>query len=337
MSPKNVLITGGSGTIGRELLNLLEKDKRYKTTVLLRNTGKNKRFANRFKHIQFYFGDITDKETFELLKGNFDYAIHLAALIPPIADKYPLKTKKVNVVGTENVCWFLKQHSPNCFLLYSSSVAIYGDRLENPDIKTTDTLGEHPYDVYAQTKVEAEQIIKSSGLPYSIFRVSAVMGASNHKMSPLMFHMPLKTSIEIITPFDAAHSFYLALEKSQKLKNQIFNLGGGAQCRIKYKDLLALNFKLFGLGKLDYPTHCFAEKNFHCGNYMDGDDLEAILHFRTQDLQAYQEIVKNSISSTQRFFTRIFAPLIRFFIWKQSEPRKAYLTKNKNQIHRFFG
>ncbi|HLV42182.1 MAG TPA: hypothetical protein VKY37_07880, partial [Brumimicrobium sp.] len=63
-----------------------------------------------------------------------------------------------------------------------------------------------------------------------------------------------------------------------------FNLGVRESCRISYEDYLSRSFDVFGLGEVDFKQHSFAEKNFHCGYYAVGDELNDILDFRRDDL-----------------------------------------------------
>lgn len=165
---------------------------------------------------------------------DLDAVIHLAAIIPPLADEDPGLARKVNVEGTGLLIDHIERTSPGAFFLYSSSVSVYGDRVENPDIRVTDDLKISEGDEYGQTKLEAESIIQSSNLSWSVFRLAAIMG--NHKISRLMFHMPLETSLEICTPEDTARAFVHALSAQDRLEYRIFNLGGGKQCRSSYRE-----------------------------------------------------------------------------------------------------
>lgn len=112
-----------------------------------------------------------------------------------MADKLPDLAEKVNVSGTMNLIKALQKKSPSAFLLYSSSISIYGDRIETPYIKVTDELKPSFGDEYAKTKIKAEEIIKKSNLNWSIYRFAAIMSPLNIKLDPLLFHMPLKTSL----------------------------------------------------------------------------------------------------------------------------------------------
>ena len=106
--------------------------------------------------------------------------------------------------------------------MYSSSISVYGDRITNPHITTSDPINISFGDHYAKTKSKAESAIQNSALDWTIFRLTAIMGLNNHKISPLMFHMPLNTSIEICTPMDTARAYENGIEKrNEKKRKQI--------------------------------------------------------------------------------------------------------------------
>ncbi len=335
---KHILLTGGSGSIGREVLDqLFEKRDQYRITVFDKMSKAARRLFTKYKGvIRIIEGDISFYDQIEKATNKVDIVIHLAAIIPPLADDKPKLAERVNMQGTKNLVKALEKNSPNAFLLYSSSVAVYGDRLANPDIRVSDMLKASEGDAYATTKIAAESIIQESKLNWSIFRLAAIIGAKNHKMSKIMFHMPLETMIEICSPRDTARAFVHAIEKTDQLKSRIFNLGGGADFRIRYRDFLIMNFELYGLGKFNFPDDAFAQKNFHCGNYIDGDDLEDILHFRTGNIDIYKQDLQNVISPLQLWATKLVAPIVKNRILKLSEPLQAKKEGDVELIKRFF-
>jgi len=203
-------------------------------------------------------------------------------------------------------------------------------------INVGDPLNPSVGDEYAKTKIKAELAVQNCQLDWSIFRLSAIMGTDNHKISGLMFHMPLATSMEITTPKDTGRAFAKAIDKREMLSKRIFNLGGSEACRIDYHEFLSKSFSIFGLGKLDFPKNAFAKQNFHCGYYADGDDLEEILQFRRDNIESYFKEVKKSVSPLKRFFTRIFNWSVKKHLIRQSDPLKAIKFKDKNSIARYF-
>ena len=334
MTKKNILLTGASGTVGFEaLLQLIDKNI-YNVTVFDKETKQSSLKLLPYKdQVTIIFGDISDAKDLEPIK-DIDYVIHLAAIIPPVADDFPELAKKVNLIGTQNLVNQLEKHSPNAFLMYSSSISVYGDRILQPFIKVGDPLLPSEGDYYATTKIAAEEYIQKSKLDYTIFRLAAIMG--NHKISKLMFHQPLDTSLEIATPRDTARAFVNGIEKQNELSKRIFNLGGGEKCRASYEDFLQRSFTIFGLGKLNFPKHAFADKNFHCGYYADGDALEKVVHFRQDTIDDYFKMEADKVTSFQKFITSVFKTPIKWFLLKKSEPYQAYNDKDIVQMNHYF-
>ena len=332
-----ILLTGGSGAVGQNVLTEITKDKNLEIVAFdMKNKKSEKIFKPFLDRITVVYGDISKKEDLLSACKDIDCVIHLAAIIPPAADLYPDLAHKVNVVGTRNLIELLEEHSKNAFFLYASSVSVYGNRLKNPLINIGDPMSPSEGDEYAKTKILAEEAIENSKLDWSIFRLSAIMGAGNHKISGLMFHMPLATSMEITTPTDTGRAFAKAIYKREELSKRIFNLGGGEACRITYEEFLSTNFVIYGLGKLNFPEKAFATHNFHCGFYEDGDKLEEILHFRTDTMESYFEAVKKSVSPLKRFFAGLFRRDVKRMLLKKSDPMKAIKDQDKALINRYF-
>lgn len=333
---KKILLTGASGTIGFEVLKQLYKNKElYDITVFDVKSSKSKRKFNSYKdEINIVYGNIFNENDLNTIGAGQDIVIHLAAIIPPLADEKPKLSYLVNTVGTEKLIRSLEKQSPKAFFIYSSSISVYGDRLENPFINSNDNLKPSLGDEYAKTKIEAENIIQNCKLDWTIFRLAAIMGG--HKISKLMFHQPLKTSLEIATPVDTARAFVNAIEHQEQLSKKIFNLGGGENCRITYKDFLSRSFSIYGLGDVDFHPKSFAEKNFHCGFYDDGDILNNILHFRNDTLENYFENEKQKLSDFKTKFISIFKKPIKNYLQKQSEPLIAFNNQDKKWMDHFF-
>ena len=291
-----VLVTGGSGAVGTPLLQLLSLQDKYDVTVFdLANRKTRKAYLPYRDKIKVEYGDLTNVHQVESVCKNVDVVIHLGAIIPPMADENPDLAYRVNVEGTENLILSLERYSANAFFIYASSVSVYGDRLNNPQITTNDPLIPSYGDEYAKTKIEAEKLLMASSLNWSIFRLSAIFGINNLRVTGLMFHMPLGTPIEFTTPEDTARAFYHALEKQEVLNRKVFNLGGGETCRISYQQFLSRSFAISGLGQLNFPEKAFADKNFHCGYYADGDELEELLSFRRDSVSSYFSKLEQSM------------------------------------------
>ena len=331
----HVLLTGASGTVGIEVLKQLVEIDAVELTVFDKETSHAIKLFSPYKNrMNVIYGDLCNDADVQKIPDKIDVTIHLAAIIPPLADEMPDLTYRVNVLGTKEIIKILEIKSPNAFLLYSSSISVYGDRVLNPNITVNDPLNPSEGDFYGRTKIEAEELIKSCKLDWSIFRLAAIM--KNHKISKLMFHMPLSTSLEICTPKDTAKAFVEAIYKRKVLSKQVFNLGGGEKCRISYEKFLEKSFHLFGLGKLNFPLNTFAQHNFHCGILIDGDKLENILHFRNDTLETYFAETNRSIPFFTKLFSTLFRVIIKRILSKQSEPLKALKNNDKQLLKHFF-
>lgn len=334
---KRILLTGSTGSAGtatlKELYKLTDK---YDVTALAVDSKKNKKnTAQYLDKINVIYGDIRDDQTIDVITKNIDFVIHLAAIIPPLSDEKPDFAYQVNTVGTKKLINGLEKNSPDAFFLYTSSVSVYGDRVKEPYIKVTDSISPSERDGYALTKIETEKYLQNSKLDWTIFRLTAMMG--NHKMSKIMFHMPLVSGMELITPPRVAIAFVNALEKKEKLSKRIFNFAGGEKMRLTYKELLEGSFKAFGMGSVDFHEHAFAQQNFHCGYFLDSKELDDILHFQTEDLESYFKDLKKEINPFQRGITKPFSGIVKYFMQKQSEPLLAYKNKDEKEILHYFG
>lgn len=279
-------------------------------------------------------GDLTNLEDVKKIPSGINSVIHLAAIIPPLADTYPELARRVNVEGTRLLVNHLQSSSPEAFIIFSSSVSVYGDRVKTPDIYVTDPVNISEGDHYGQTKLDAETVIRNSSLKWTMFRLAAIM--KSHKISGLMFHMPLETTLEFATARDVAYALCKAAEVPDQLKFRTFNLGGGDSCCMSYREFLTRSFRIYGLGSLDFPQFAFATRNYHCGRMADGDELEAILHFRRDTAESYFQQVRHSVSGIQRFLTICLRPLIKFMLLRKSAPFRAFKSNNRNQLRHFF-
>lgn len=322
---KKILLTGAAGAIGYEILTkLVSHTEKYQITILVKNSFKHRKLTNKFKdQVEVIYGDIRNRETTDLIAKDKDIVFHLAAVIPPEADFKRQLAEEVNFGGTVNLIKSLEENSPDAFFLYSSSISVYGDRLENPWIKVGDELKPSPHDEYARTKIKAEKVIQNSKLNWSIFRLTAIMHP-RQKFDPLMFHMPLETKMEICTTSDTATAFINAIDKTPQLNKRIFNLSGGKNCRIQYSEFLKTCFNISGLGEKPFPTKAFALADFHCGYYEDSDDLNQILKFQNDTIDDYYKQFGNEMGKLKITLAKIFRFFIISFFLRQSEPYKKF-------------
>ncbi len=120
-------------------------------------------------------GDLLDAPALNAAMRGFrpDAVVHLAALhFIPDCEREPSRTLRINVEGTQNVlaAAALCETKPN--FVFASTAAVYdtSDRYHHEeDIPA-------PSEIYGITKLFGEQLVKASGLCYSIARLFNVYG-----------------------------------------------------------------------------------------------------------------------------------------------------------------
>lgn len=250
-----------------------------------------------------------------------DAVIHLGAMIPPAADQYPVYADYVNRGGTENLIAALERNAPSTRFIFASSVAIYGDRLDTPDIALDDQPNPNPGDHYAHQKLAAETALRASPLDWTIFRLTAIASPEKLKLDPLMFEMPLETRIEICTPEDVATALVRALE-CRETSREVFHLAGGERCRTSFGEYVAHTVEIMGLGKEFFPPQAFGPGPFHCGN-METARAQELLHFQNHSLDDYYRDVERRVR-WRRPLVRLLRAPIRALLLSKSPYWRAY-------------
>ena len=150
---KKILVTGGAGFIGSNLVDALLADKRIRFVRVLDNlsTGFKENIAQHFGHPKFEFleADIRDFDACLAACNNMDLISHHAALgSVPRSIQDPLTTHAVNISGTLNVFHAAKESGIKR-LVYAASSSTYGDSTALP--KLEQNIGK-PLSPYAVTK-----------------------------------------------------------------------------------------------------------------------------------------------------------------------------------------
>jgi nucleoside-diphosphate-sugar epimerase len=310
-----VLVTGAAGIVGMNTVDELLKQGR---TVRLFDlpTHRNRRTLRRFRpKADIHWGDIRNRADVLAAVRDMDAVIHLAAVIPPLADRRPELAESVNVGGTANLLSSLCQTNPAARFLFTSSISVYGDRVTNPYIGPTDPLTPNPEDHYAHHKIKCEEMIRHSGLAWTIFRLSYIVSVRKLAMDPIMFDIPLATSFEICDSSDAALALANALNNPAAV-GETLPIAGGARCRISYRDYLSRMLEIFGVGGPRLPERAFKTAGFHCG-FMETQKSQSLLRYQRSTLADYFSRVSEK-TKVKRFFISLVRAAARYFIFARS-------------------
>ena len=154
-----ILITGGAGYIGTELIRKIAKSVEFDKIIVYDNlSGGNRNLftANMElpkEKIEFVQGDILDSRAFKKALKGIDVVFHLAANVTtPFSDQNPHLFEQVNHWGTAEMCYAIEESEVKRFV-HLSSVSVYGTSKKAMD--TDSSLS--PRTFYGISKMRAEE------------------------------------------------------------------------------------------------------------------------------------------------------------------------------------
>lgn len=247
-----VLVTGGAGFIGSNLIEKLLADSRISLVRVLDNfaTGSARNLQRFTASEKFHFieGDIRNFATCLEACIGIDCISHQAALgSVPRSINDPLTTNEVNITGTLNIFTAAKEQKVKR-VLYAASSSTYGDHPGLP--KTEDIIGK-PLSPYAVTKyvneLYANVYASLYGIEFIGFRYFNIFGPRQNPQGPYAAVIPLfiKALLENKPPVingDGSHSrdfTYVAnavqanvlgiFADRKEAINQVYNIACGDQ------------------------------------------------------------------------------------------------------------
>ena len=210
MSGQRVFITGGTGKIGRFLLNRLE-EAGYSIIILTRKSVKDGYSSN----IKFVNGDILESQSYIEALRDVDVVLHMAAVTHTNSEE---KYFAVNAGGTRELIKAAQESGVKRFIHVSTrAISPAGGG-------------------YSRSKIEAEKYVMESGLDWVILRPSEVYGLGGNegiemllgKLDSMPFVPVIGTGKYGIAPLhvsDLIDALLSVIEKSE-LKNKIYTLAG---------------------------------------------------------------------------------------------------------------
>lgn len=223
------LVTGGSGVIGRALIQkLLKKGEMVRVYDLKPPPIKD-------PNIEFIKGDVKDRNKLLEVCKNCETVFHLAGKMPQAR----LDEKgfwEINVGGTINVAKASVENNVKR-LIFASTIEVYGPQRIYKPLKEEDKKVFTGH--YSRNKLECENRLlkyqKNYGLEVTFLRIPMVLGPGfYHEKSTLGLFLLIKSNLPIPVPFadipvcyvsssDLADAFLLA-EKSPNAVGEAFNI-----------------------------------------------------------------------------------------------------------------
>ncbi len=321
-----VLVTGAFGLVGSATVKHLAAAGRHVVATDLDTPATRKAATNLSAGITVRWADLTDAAAVERLLADVSPAvvIHLAAVIPPLCYAKPALARKVNVEATANLVKAAEAQAKPPRLVQASSIAVYGPR--NPhhikDLLTADTPV-NPYDNYGKHKVEAEALVRASGLDWVILRLGGVLTVElNLGMDPnLIFFegvLPTDGRLQTVDVRDVAHAF--AAATTADAVGQILLIGGDDSHRLVQGDIGPSTAAAMGLvgalptGRKGDPDDDAA---WFATDWMDSATAQAVLKHQHHSWPDMLTETANRVG-WRRYLFRLVAPLAREYLRRQS-------------------
>ena len=167
-TPQTVLITGASGFIGCRAAEILSQRPEFRVVAALRSPSNASRIAR--LDVELRQADLRSRDEVSQLMEGCDSVIHCAVG----TDSWDSKSvRDVTVNGTKNLVREAESHGLRS-LIHVSSIAVHSDELRGT-IDSATTVSPDA-STYAKTKAAAEEIVRSSRLPWSVVRPGCVYG-----------------------------------------------------------------------------------------------------------------------------------------------------------------
>ncbi|MBX2966513.1 MAG: NAD-dependent epimerase/dehydratase [Cyclobacteriaceae bacterium] len=178
----NILVTGGAGYIGTELIRVLVQDKTVDRIVVYDNLSRQN--YNLFSgaklqdssRIQFVKGELLDSRNLKKALKGIDVVYHLAARVTtPFANADAHLYEQINHWGTAELVYAVEESDVKKFI-YASSVGVYG----SSDMAVDEQTSPDPKTFYAISKLRGEEHVRRlfTKMDTYIFRCGNVYGYS---------------------------------------------------------------------------------------------------------------------------------------------------------------
>lgn len=215
----NVLVTGGTGSFGKKLAEIMLRDLHPKKLIIFSRDElkQHEMIVNGFDHpaLRFFIGDVRDKERLHRAMQGVNIIIHAAALKQVPACEYnPFEAVKTNILGAQNII------DAAIDARVDKVVALSTDKAVNP------------VNLYGATKLCAEKMFIQGnsysgfgGTMFSCVRYGNVIG-SRGSVVPLFLEQKQNGKITITD--ERMTRFWITLDDAVKLViNAFYHMQGG--------------------------------------------------------------------------------------------------------------
>ncbi|HSV26265.1 MAG TPA: polysaccharide biosynthesis protein [Sedimentisphaerales bacterium] len=208
LTGKTVLVTGGTGSFGRAMVNRLLETDAGEIRIFSRDELKQELMRIEYKEprLNFYIGDVRERESVDNVMNGVDYVFHAAALKQvPSCEFFPIQAVYTNILGGYNVIESAIAHKVKTVVCLSTDKAAYPINA----MGMTKALLEKVAQAAARTKacnstvvccVRYGNVMYSRGSVIPLFVQQIKEGRPLTLTEPTMtrFLMPLRDSVDLV-------------------------------------------------------------------------------------------------------------------------------------------
>ena len=277
-----VLLTGAGGRVGTSVCRAFLKD-----GANVRVMQHRKKIKGLSESVEIVHGDVTEIGSVKRAIDGVDAVVHMAGVIVPLSEENPDLATKVNVGGTRAVVDAIKERGDRIPFVFPSSGAVFGPCPDAIECLHPERDPCNPSTAYARTKVQAEELIKGSGIDYVILRLTLI---PPEKISlgelKRMYTLPLRNRIEFCHPDDTALAILNAVKNFDVVKGKTLMIAGGPSQQMLFEDMLRAILGAFGLPLP--PRHKFPDGPFPL-HWYDTSESQELLNFQNKTLDDYSD------------------------------------------------
>lgn len=232
-----ILVTGATGFLGSRLIEKLDS-LNYIDGIIATGREIRKTHYIESKKIKYVLGDLSEKVFVNQITREVDIIINCASLSSPWGTYSDFE--KANIYTQNNLIQASKINNIKK-IIYISSPGVYYEFKDLIDISENNPLPKKFVNHYAETKFLAEELLKSSKIPYVIFRPKAIIGRGDHVIVPRLIKAYNDQKLKIVgdgknlvdlTPVsNVVDAIILAINNEEAI-NQTFNLSNGKPVKL---------------------------------------------------------------------------------------------------------
>ncbi len=257
MAQAKVLVTGGAGFLGINLIRYLDA----KGYALVSLDIADFDYPDMRDKIMIVKGDIRNRSDVERAMQGVDFVVHTAAALPLYSDRDIYTT---DVEGTRMVLDVAKQHNVKRAIMISST-AVYGIPDHHPLFENDRLIGVGPY---GQAKIQAEMVCleyRAKGLVVPIIRPKSFIGPERLGVFALLYDWALdkrnfpmigsgRNRYQLLDVEDLCEAIYLTMTQPEDVVNDTFNIGAKEFSTMKEDYQVVLDYAGFGKKIIGFPA-----------------------------------------------------------------------------------